>query len=260
MSSIQTLTQPENGANSLIDINANFAALNATKVENTTTINSKALTGNINLVAADIPGVGTGTVSSVSSADANATVATGTTTPVITIVSAPKLQTARTIAGKSFDGTANISITASDVGAPSGSGTSSGTNTGDQDLSTYPTLTSTSTLSNKRITKRVVATTQSATPTINTDNGDIFEIAGLAQAITSMTTNLSGTPVEGEMIEIIFKDDGTARAITWGASFVSSTVTLPSTTVISTPLAVLLQYRTNAVWTATSAWYCIGVA
>lgn len=53
-------------------------------------------------------GVGSGTVTSVSSADANATVATGTTTPVITIVSSPKLQTARTIGGTSFDGTANI--------------------------------------------------------------------------------------------------------------------------------------------------------
>lgn len=57
-----------------------------------------------------------GTVTNVSSADANATVATPTTTPVITIVSAPKLATARTIgtltgdattAGSSFDGTAN---------------------------------------------------------------------------------------------------------------------------------------------------------
>lgn len=57
-----------------------------------------------------------GTVTSVTSADANATVATQTTTPVITIVAAPKLTTARTIgtltgdattAGSSFDGTAN---------------------------------------------------------------------------------------------------------------------------------------------------------
>lgn len=51
-----------------------------------------------------------GTVSDVSSADANATVANPTTTPVITIVSAPKLTTPRTIAGTSFDGTANIKI------------------------------------------------------------------------------------------------------------------------------------------------------
>lgn len=59
-------------------------------------------------IAAIVPG--TGTVTNVSSADANATVATQTTTPVITVVSAPKLQTARTIGGTSFDGTANIAI------------------------------------------------------------------------------------------------------------------------------------------------------
>jgi len=57
-------------------------------------------------------GGGSGTVTSVTSADGNATVATTTTTPVITIVSAPKLQTARTINGVSFDGTGNITITA----------------------------------------------------------------------------------------------------------------------------------------------------
>lgn len=51
-----------------------------------------------------------GTVTSVSSADGNATVANPTTTPVITIVSAPKLQTARTIGGVSFNGTANITV------------------------------------------------------------------------------------------------------------------------------------------------------
>lgn len=56
---------------------------------------------------------GGGTVTSVTSANSDATVATTTSTPVITIVSAPKLTTARTIAGVSFDGTANIAIPAS---------------------------------------------------------------------------------------------------------------------------------------------------
>ena len=69
------------------------------------------------------------------------------------------------------------------------------------------TLTGTETLTNKRIQKRVVTTTQSATPTINTNNGDIFQITGLAQAITSFTTNLSGTPVNGEMICIQITDN-----------------------------------------------------
>ncbi len=128
---------------------------------------------------------------------------------------------------------------------------------------TLATLAGTETLTNKRINKRVVSTTQSATPAINTDNGDIFEITGLAQAITSMTSSLTGTPVEGQMFMVIIKDDGTARAITWGASFASSTVSLPTTTVISTPLTVLLQFRTTAIWSnpgSVNLFYCIAVA
>ena len=105
------------------------------------------------------------------------------------------------------------------------------------------------TITNKRV---VVVTTQSATPTINTDNGDIFQITGLAQAITSMTTNLSWTPVAWDMIMIQITDNGSARAITWWASFASTTVNLPTTTVISTMLRVLFQ-RNNA----NTAWDCI---
>lgn len=77
-------------------------------------------TGAVTLTSGDVTTAlgftpGQGTVTSVTSADANATVATQTTTPVITIVSAPKLQTARTIAGVSFDGSANISIASTNL-------------------------------------------------------------------------------------------------------------------------------------------------
>ena len=115
---------------------------------------------------------------------------------------------------------------------------------------TIPSISSTDTLTNKRITKRLVSTTQSATPAINTNNGDIFTITGLAQAITSFTTNLTGTPVEWDLIMIQITDNGTARAITWGASFTATTVALPTTTVISTKLRVLFQWN----W---STWSCI---
>ncbi len=74
-----------------------------------------------------------GTVTSVNSANSNITVENTTTTPVITIVSAPKLTTPRTIAGVSFDGTANIPIPAS--------GLSNGvTGSGEVVLATSPTL------------------------------------------------------------------------------------------------------------------------
>ena len=64
----------------------------------------------IDSLSAIIATKGIGTVTSVTSATGDATIATTTSTPVITIVSAPKLQTARTINGVLFDGSANITI------------------------------------------------------------------------------------------------------------------------------------------------------
>lgn len=113
----------------------------------------------------------------------------------------------------------------------------------------------TDTLTNKRITKRTGTTTSSATPTINTDIVDFYSITALAAAITSFTTNLSGTPTEAQTLWIAITDNGTARAITWGASFEASTVALPTTTVLSIRLDV------GFVWnTVTSKWRCIAVA
>lgn len=110
-------------------------------------------------------------------------------------------------------------------------------------------------IANKRIIKRVPPITQSATPIINTDITDVAHITGLAQAITSMTTNLTGNPQEGDTLRIDITDNGTARAITWGASFEASTVALPTTTVISARLDI------DFVWNSVnSKWRCIKVA
>ena len=115
----------------------------------------------------------------------------------------------------------------------------------------------TDTLTNKRITKRVSTTNApGATPSMNTDNYDVFVFTGLAANITSMTTNLTGTPSnDGDLVLIKLTDNGTSRTITWGASFEASTVALPAATTISTLLTVLFQWNT-----VTSAWRCIGVA
>ena len=94
-----------------------------------------------------------------------------------------------------------------------------------------------------------------ATPTVNTDNYDVVHLTALAAAITSMTTNLTGTPVDGDTLRISFTDNGTARAIAWGASFEASTVALPTTTVASTRLDVGLFWNTE-----TSKWRCVAVA
>ncbi len=120
---------------------------------------------------------------------------------------------------------------------------------------TLATLAGTETLTNKRITARTGTTASSATPTINTDNVDFYSLTAQAAAITSFTTNLSGTPTEAQRLWIAITDDGTARAITWGASFEASTVALPTTTVVSTRLDV------GFVWnTVTTKWRCVAVA
>lgn len=111
----------------------------------------------------------------------------------------------------------------------------------------------TATLSNKRITRRVVTVAQSATPSINTDSTDVASITGLAQAITSVS--VSGTPVDGDLLMVRITDNGSARAISWGSSFEASTVALPTTTVASTMLVIGFMWNT-----ATSKWRCIASA
>lgn len=102
--------------------------------------------------------------------------------------------------------------------------------------------------------RRILAVAQSATPAINTDAADMFQITGLAQAITSMTSGLTGTPAAGDIMEIQLTDSGTGRALTWGNSFASTTVALPSTTVASTMLKVVLERNAGGTWD------CVGVA
>lgn len=100
-----------------------------------------------------------------------------------------------------------------------------------------------------------VTVASSATPSINTDSAYIFSIADLATAVTSFTTNLTGTPVNGQRLWIFIVDNGTARALAWGAKFEASTVALPTTTVISTRLDV------GFIWNnASQTWRCIAKA
>ncbi len=103
-----------------------------------------------------------------------------------------------------------------------------------------------------RLAPRVTTIVSSATPTIDTDECDCVTITALADAITSMTTNLSGTPVDFDELIFRIKDNGTARAITWGASFAARGASLPTTTVISKVTTVGFIY--NAV---TATWDCV---
>lgn len=94
-----------------------------------------------------------------------------------------------------------------------------------------------------------------ATPVINTDGLTIAEITGLDRAITSMSTNLSGTPTDEQAWLLKITDNGTARAITWGSAFTSyNNVALPTTTVAGVTLRVWFGWDS-----VVSKWYPIAV-
>jgi hypothetical protein len=87
------------------------------------------------------------------------------------------------------------------------------------------------------------------------DTTDIFTITALATAITSMSSGLTGTPVNGQHLTIRFLDDGSPHAIAWGGSYIARGASLPTTTVASKYMYVGLIYNSTAV-----IWDCLAVA
>src|SRR4051794_19412947 len=96
---------------------------------------------------------------------------------------------------------------------------------------------------------KLVTTVTSVTTSvaIAADTTDIYIITAQAGAI--LFSNPTGSVTNGKCLMIRIKDNGTARAITWGANFRSIGVALPSTTIISKTLYMLFVYNsTDTKW------------
>lgn len=104
-----------------------------------------------------------------------------------------------------------------------------------------------------KVSEPLVATVpSSATPSINCDHAEFFTIAALAVAITGVT--ITGSPGNGQVLRGRIKDNGTARAIAWGAAFEAGSVALPTTTVQGKTLAVEFVYdAVDAKWACEKA-------
>src|SRR4029077_5843600 len=96
------------------------------------------------------------------------------------------------------------------------------------------------TLSNKRITKRVVSVSNANKPNINVDTTDVFRLTGQTATIDSFTEGLTGTPTDGQELEIWVQepppvvpgDSPLERTITWGPAYTDSLgMPLPENTV-----------------------------
>lgn len=86
------------------------------------------------------------------------------------------------------------------------------------------------TLTNKRITPRIVTAADDATAVIDVDVTDQYQLTAVANATTFTTT---GTPVNGQKLVIKLKDAGVGKGLTWDGVFRAVGVTLPTTTVAS---------------------------
>jgi len=137
-------------------------------------------------------------------------------------------------------GSGSVTSVATGTGLTGGPITSSGTISID---STVATLTGTQTLSNKRIDPRVTtaATASSLTPSIAT--ADVYAYTALASGLTINAP--TGTPLDGDKLIFRLLDNGTARALTWDATYTVIGTVLPTTTVISKTTYVGCIYNAN---------------
>lgn len=112
-----------------------------------------------------------------------------------------------------------------------------------------PSISSTSTITNKRNQPRITSAASYTTDTgtsLDVSTTDIFVIT--AQAGALKFNNPSGTPVAGEKFVIRVKDNGSPRALTYDTQYrASSDLALPTTTVTSKTLYMLF------IWNATDS-------
>jgi hypothetical protein len=122
---------------------------------------------------------------------------------------------------------------------------------------TVPTISSTSTLTNKRVTPRATTSgTTSGNQTPTGDSSDQYIMTGLTGAITMLAP--SGSPTDGQKLILRFLDNGTARGITWTTSaggYRALGTTLPTTTVANKTIYVGCIYNSTSVF-----WDVVSVA
>jgi hypothetical protein len=103
------------------------------------------------------------------------------------------------------------------------------------------------TLTNKRIDPRVSTAASTATLAPDISSFDQYNLTAQAEALSVSAP--TGTPQDGNKLIIRILDNGTARAITWNATYTAIGVTLPTTTTANKMLYVGCIYNfTNTRW------------
>lgn len=113
------------------------------------------------------------------------------------------------------------------------------------DTASIALLTSTQTLTNKRVTRRVSTVTYAANIDVNSDNFDQLQCNSLTGNV--IVNAPTGTPTEGQRLTVSLTQDGTGgRTITYDAAFVTTGATV--TTLSTTETREFQWHSTRAKW------------
>ena len=108
---------------------------------------------------------------------------------------------------------------------------------------TFALLTTTQTLTNKRINPRVVTLTDAATITPNIDTTDVGVLTSLSQ--NSTFANPTGTPVTGQGL-ILRVTSTTTRTLTFGSNYEASTTLILPTATTGSSVEDYIGFRYNS--------------
>lgn len=156
-------------------------------------------------------------------------------------------------AAPSWVAQSTLSVNYATSAGSAGSATDS-SNLGGVAAANYATLTGTQTLTNKRITQRVVSHATATSITPNCDTTDIAHMTNTQVAGTFTISNPSGTPTDGQTLIIRLKCTN-AQTFSWGTGYRFGT-DLPQPTVSSTGKTDYLGFKYNST---DSKWDCLSV-
>jgi hypothetical protein len=196
-------------------------------------------------------GSGGGSVTSVSWTGGIVSIATATTTPAFTIAGTsggiPYFSSGTTWATSGVLSANSLVVGGGAGTAPfattTGAGVLTALGVAVNTVTGIITANGVATLTNKRIDPRVVSAASASSLTPDIATADQYAYTALAAALTINAP--TGTPVNGNTLIFRLLDNGTARALTWNATYTAIGVTLPTTTVANKTTYVGCIYNAN---------------
>lgn len=96
------------------------------------------------------------------------------------------------------------------------------------------------TLTNKRVQKRTSSAASAASLTPDISQFDLYQFTALADNLT--INNPAGSPVLGETIVILIKDNGTSKTLTFGNGYKAMGQVLPTATTAGKTMEIIAEY------------------